>query len=345
MTDGTFHSVLRRKAGARRQRQRTAPPTPDKAMVQALAKAALDRMNLPLRVDENAAALLSLAELPEHLPDRALISLLAGPGDALGILSLDPALVAGFIEIQMAGRLGDAPVEPRRPTRTDAAMCAPFIDHFLRQLQVELGCGPSDGAPDGWAAGYSHSSMLDDPRTLGLLLEDQPYRCFRLSVELGIGTIRRGNLFLALPGAEAAGESLAATEVDAAAEHWDALLSAGVLAAPAVLGTILHRLVLPLGRAVALAPGMELGLPRGALDAVELTDGCGRRLARARLGQVDGRRALCLLAPGLPAAAGGEVDAGAAADAVAPVFPGLAPPQPTETGQGDFNPAPLAVGF
>ncbi len=302
MTDETFHSVLRRKAGAGRARLRIATLTPEKAMVQALSKAAQDLMNLALKVDENAAARLSLAELPEHLPDRALLALLSGPEDGLGLVALDPDLMAGLIEMQMIGRIGSAPVQPRRPTRTDAAMCSPFIDRFLAQLQAELG----GEAGDNWAADYRYSSALDDPRPLGPLLEDQSYRCFRLTVELGTGTTRRGSLFLALPGNDATDRDEAADPAEAV--RWEQALAQSVSEAPASLGTILHRLVLPLGKALALAPGVELVLPRSALHSVDLCDAGGHILARARLGQHDGNRALCLLTPELPLDQSGGAD-------------------------------------
>lgn len=293
MPDDSFHSVLRRKAGAGRARLRIARLTPERAMVQALSKAAQDLMNLPLGVEENAAALLSLAELPEHLPDRPLLALLSGPRDDLGLMALDPDLMAGLIEVQMLGRIGAAPVQPRRPTRTDAAMCSPFIDRFLRLLEAELG---GSAAEDNWAAGYRYASALDDPRPLGLLLEDQPYRCFRLKVKIGQEATRSGNLFLALPGNGVLAGAAAGAD-PAEVLRWETSLSRTLSEAPASLGTILYRLVLPLGQAVALAPGVELALPCSALDGVELTDGSGRVLARARLGQSEGQRALRLLTP------------------------------------------------
>ncbi len=350
MTDDSFHSVLRRKAGAGRARLRIATLTPEKALVQALAKTAQDRMNLPLKVEENAAALLSLAELPEHLPDRALMSLLSGPKDALGILSLDPDLMAGLMEMQMTGRLGLTPVEPRRPTRTDAVMCSPFIDHFLRQLQAELGGTDAGG---NWAAGYAYASALDDPRTLGLLLEDQPYRCFRLTVELGIGATRTGSLFLALPGTDAVDAGGVNADAEAAeTAHWQEALSQSVMEAPAALGTVLHRLVLPLAQAVALAPGAELTLPRDALDRVELTDASGRILARARLGQASGHRAVCLATSAASAAEEGGAE-GQHGEVAAPLLAGSRPTQVPgadgadggdrgDTAAGDRS---LAVGF
>ncbi len=334
MTDDTFHSVLRRKAGAGRARLRSATLTPEKAMVQALSKAAQDLMNLPLRVEENAAAVLSLAELPEHLPERALLALLNGPKDALGLISLDPGLLTGLLEMQTLGRLGTAPVQPRRPTRTDAAMCSPFMDRFLALLAAELSVGDPQ---DNWAAGYRYASFQEDARPLGLILEDQAYRCFRLTIEIGAGTTRSGSLFLALPGDEGLDRPEAVAD-PAEEARWEQALAQTVLEAPASLGTILHRMVLPLGQAVTLAPGTELRLPRSVLESVDLTDETGRLLARGRLGQAEGNRALCLTTP---EAAAAPAPAAATAEMVpdAPIGVG------GTHGAGPIAPEALAVGF
>jgi flagellar motor switch protein FliM len=367
MSDGGFHSVLRRKAVAGKPRGRPGQLSPERAIVQALSKAAQDLMNLPLRVEENAAALVSPVELAEHLPDRALLTLLGGASDRLGVLALDPAAMTALLEMQMLGRIGDDPLPSRRPTRTDAAMCRTFIDRFLEQLETELGNGAPEAAVPRWAAGYRYGSMLDDPRPLTLLLEDGDLRLFRVTLDFGLGPVRRGVALLALPadGTEAmatVGPAGAGAE-DPGAAAWDRSWAAAVQQAPARLDAVLGVVTLPLGQVLALTTGAELTLPIGALDRIEFRDRTGQARALGRLGQAEGGRAVRIttLLAGEDAAALPDSQFGTAAvgplhplspasSVAAPLAsarPGPAGP-PADLGEvpdDDLRPLPLSVGF
>jgi flagellar motor switch protein FliM len=69
-------------------------------------------------------------------------------------------------------------------------------------------------------------------------------------------------------------------------------LAAQVEQAECQLDAVIARLVLPIGRILALEPGEVLDLPQAALDAITLEARDGRRIARSRLGQNRGMRAL-----------------------------------------------------
>lgn len=277
--------------------------TAARALGQALARTAQDQMALPLEVAAGAEQRMTLADLPEALEERALLALIEGPGEGLGLVALGQPMLAALIEMQTMGRLGPAPPPPRRPTRTDATLAAGFIDQVLRALEEALAALPDIR----WAGGFRYASFLDDPRPLGLLLEDTSYRVFNLTLDLGLGGARRGDFLLALPAAgrgpgprpvlpaRPAAEVLAPVD---AGDDWADLIEAAVLSAPVVLEAVLYRVTVPLSAVLALQPGMDLPLPLAAVDRLQLEGLGGRALGQGRLGQSRGFRAVRLTAAG-----------------------------------------------
>lgn len=291
MAEGEKQAVLRRMTRRLQSGRPVAPPPGAQAVVLALARAAQATMGLALRATDRAEARETLAELLERLPERALLALIEGPGGAMGVVALSPAILAGLIEMQTLGRIGKGDVVPRRPTRTDAALAAGFVDRALAEADAALAAeGPA------WPAGFRYGSFLDDPRPLGLLLEDGAYRTVRIALELGIGTVRRGPLMIALPLPEDVQASGGATGRDRPAA---AIAAAGGLEPAAgdlrteLLASFPPRPV-PIGDLLALSVGQEIALGEDALSSVEIR-GLDRRLvARGRLGQAHGHRAVRL---------------------------------------------------
>jgi flagellar motor switch protein FliM len=293
-----------------------APPsaaamTPARALGQALAVAAQEMMDLPLRVLKAEDLRLSLAELLEMVEPLALLAVLEGPREALGLAALSPGMLASLIEIQTIGRIGPPEAEARRPTRTDAAMSAGFLDRALAEVETFLA---ADEAIT-WAGGFRYGSFLDDPRPLGLVLEEGGYRVLRLGLGFGAEAARRGDLLLALPypgrGAPPAGRGGAGGRSGAgatppagwspgddaagdAAALWQGRLDRAVMQAPAELHAVMDRISLPLSAVLALRPGALIELPPDAVAALRLEGADGRLLTLARLGQIRGHRAVRL---------------------------------------------------
>jgi flagellar motor switch protein FliM len=274
-------------------------PGADRSWRLALARAAQDTLSLPLDVPRLSLHRRSLTELTDLLPDRALLAVLEGPGDALGLLAMSPPVLAGLIEVQTMGRvLAQSPL-PRKPTRTDAAMVGGVIERAMSALDDAL----VDEADLVWAGGFRYASFLDDPRPLGLLLEDQPYRVLTAQVSLA-GGAKAGEVILALP-AEGRGRRptlAAAQDEDAHAVHaFSQSLSEAVLGVPCELDAVLARVVLPLAAVLGMAPGTIVPLPAASLSDLRVEGLTGHILAEARLGQNRGMRALRLGGPVLPA--------------------------------------------
>lgn len=317
-------AVLRRKVAAARPAD-TPVETGARAWRVAVARAARDCIGLDLAVPVLRDDRRSLGELLDLLPDRALLAVLEGPEQGLGLLALSPEVLAGVIEQQTIGRVAATPPLPRRPTRTDAAMCIRLVDAALSALETALATSPDLT----WTAGFRYASFLDEARPVGLLLEDVPFRVLACDVDLA-GGVRSGRVLLALP-AEGRGPRPAPPppggETPATAQAWQASLDGAVLGAEIVLDAVIARLRLPLAQAMALEPGAILPLRDGHLDRVALIAPGGDTIATGKLGQHRGARALKL-----------RKLADVAPPPAAPTTPVLAP---AETA-GTVAPTPLA---
>ncbi len=351
-------TVMQRKSGAGKPRPEDAVMSPQKALRQALAKTAQDQMQLPLSVIEASEARRSLAELPEAIEDQALMLIVEGPGGALGLILVSPVVLTALIEMQTMGRLGQAEVVPRRPTRTDAAMAAGFIDAVLAGAEAALAELPDIT----WAGGFRFSSWLEDSRLIGLLFEDAPYRMFRLKLDLGSNGGRQGSLILALPangrgpgprrrggaaGATRAAASSAA-EIEAAdAVVWQAVLEQAVMAT-AVQVEAVHRVKMSIADVLQLRVGSVVPVPMEALENLVIIGQDGRGVANGRLGQVMGYRAVRLvLDTSARDETSGDVLGGFAAppQSLGDGLSGASPFPAMGDGGGGFAMAPMAGGF
>lgn len=300
MSEVASDTVLKRKAEAGRSQFAGGAVTPEKALGQALAKAAQDMMKLPLRVASVQVGRMSLSELIDCLPDRALLALLEGPEEGLGLMALAPEMLASLIEMQTTGRISARAVAPRRPTRTDAAMSAPFVDRVLGEFEVHLA---ADAAIT-WAGGFRYASYLEDARPLGLLMEDTGYRVFRLTLECGEGEGRQGSLLLALPSegkgapparaGSGADRNDPATGGDHATADWQRRMQDVVLGARVQVEAVFDRVSMPLSAVLALKNDALVPLSSGALSELRI-EGHGRFVAFGKLGQCQGKRAVRLI--------------------------------------------------
>ncbi len=285
--------VIRRKVAAGRADRLDGGPGADRGWRLALARAANDMMDLPLEVVRMSVERRTLAELLDLAPERALIAVLEGPGDGLGIVTLSPPVLAAMIEIQTVGRVGTAAPPARKPTRTDASMVAGLIDRALEDLEAGLEADPDLT----WAGGFRYASFLDDPRPLGLLLEEEAYRVLTAEVRLAHGA-RTGEVLMALP-AEGRGRAPRAlpeaTPAPVAAALFTKALTDQVMRTEAELAAVLHRVTLSLSAVMGMKVGEVVPLPTAALDRIVLQGMDGRQLAVGKLGQNRGMRAVRLV--------------------------------------------------
>ena len=257
-----------------------------------LARAARDTLALGMDVVGLTQSRASLAELLDMPPDRALIAVLEGPGDGLGLMAVSAPLLAAMTEMQTIGRVSASAPALRKPTRTDAAMVAGFVDAALAGLDASL----VNDADLMWAGSFRYASFLEDPRPLGLLLEDAAYRVFLADITVEGGT-RAGQILMALP-AEGRGErpkSVIHVVPEAMAGHaFTAELSARLDGAPCELQAVIHRITVPLSAVMAMNIGDILTLSLASIDRIGVQGLNGHPIAEGRLGQNRGMRAVRL---------------------------------------------------
>ncbi|MDB5665804.1 FliM/FliN family flagellar motor switch protein [Cypionkella sp.] len=293
MADTQQDGVIRRKIAAIKALLAEGGPGADRSWRLALARAARDCLSLPLEVTSLSLHHRSLAELLELPAQQALIAVLQGPSEGMGLLIISPQVLAAMIESQTLGKVSTVQLTGRKPTRTDAAMVAPTLDAALEGLEQML----AQEADLQWAGGFRYASFLDDPRPLGLLLEDIDYRVLTAEVSLGLGA-RQGSVLLALP-ADGKAPMPARRTPGPEAQLQSGLAFAQALAeqvedAGCVLNAVVSRVSLPLHRVMGLQVGEVILLQRAAIDRIHLEGLDGRSMIDGRLGQNRGMRAIRL---------------------------------------------------
>lgn len=234
----------------------------------------------------------SLPEVLDLAEPGMFLALLEGTGERMGLLMVCADVLAGLIEAQTTGKIDAEPASLRKPTRTDAALLVPMIDVFLRLAEQRS----TALAEASLIAGYAYGSFLDDPRPLGLMLDEIGYRVMKIKVSLGYGA-KSGDWILVLPntqddmgpgeGVDRGGESAA---------DWAQRLEVAVTDSPVVLETILCRVFVPLTEAMRLRSGDVLRVPETALEAMSLENISNQAIGVGRLGQARGQRAIRLTA-------------------------------------------------
>lgn len=259
-----------------------------------LARAARDHMKLALGFESLQGHEVGLIEVLETPMERALILMLEGAGDALGLMIISSPILSGMIEMLTLSRLaadfGDA---PRSPTRTDAAMVVDMIDAALASFAQSMA---EQGATE-WSQPYHYAAFIEDPRPLHLMLEDGNYRLLRAQVHLEHGA-RQGAITLAVPVQAAFAMDFPAPEVDffpadtGAPDLFTTEFSDQISAVSTQLDAVLAQITLPLDRILRMQAGEVLALSGAALDNIQLQGIDGLALAAGKLGQQRGMRAI-----------------------------------------------------
>lgn len=287
---------------------------PAKALRLSVSRAAEKLWGLPVRIQGIHQEIIGQEEFLDSLDDSMLLMLTDGPMNALGTVAMDQQSVAALVEVQTMGTVLRARAAERQPTRTDASVCEPLVNEMLRGLSLNL----AEDRNGWWADGFRYGDLVEDVRTLGLILTAPEMQVFRMSIDFD-GGAKEGELILALPVREKPEKverpSTGKPKADFGAEFENV---------EAELDVVLATLPMTLAEVERLEPGMRLELPPDALNKVRLCTGgtCPRLVGQ--MGQLDGFRALKLNAgPGLRAAAPPRAAAADEPDAAASDLPAL----------------------
>lgn len=307
MSEKESSTVIHRKARQGRADFDARAMSPARALRLAV-EASGDRLfGLALVVRAVEQRRLVAAALGGEADTAGLIVLLDGPDGVRGAALFDPPLVQALIEVQTTGRIRTGPPPARAFTATDAAMTAPLIDAMMRRFADLLtGAGPGaegDGdtrtGPDHWSGVFRFGDRVADARALALALGDEDLDLFRLTIDFDSGA-PAGALALILP--PRAGLPPYPGGTAGAGDDFD--LAAVALGVPVTLDAVLVRITMPLSEVCALKPGTILPVSAAAIGRSELVAPGGHVAARARLGQMNGFRALRLLGPAVVAGQG-----------------------------------------
>lgn len=279
----TVNAALARKLSAGQDDLGDRPRSVLRALRLALARAAGERLDLPLAVIGARQSNRLQDEVSKGVGDDWLLLLLRCDA-GVAAACLDPGLVSAIVQTQTIGEVLADPPPERAFTDTDAAMAAPLVEAtFARALA--LAESPSEQA---CLSGCEFTSRAAGLRPLTLALVAEGYRVFDLTVELASGA-RQGQISIILPDLPVVSE---ATDLTEDAEGSCLESASGVLRAE--LNAVLCRMALPLAELSVLEVGTVLPLTNARLDRTEILTIDRTRAGAGRLGQCGGMRAVRL---------------------------------------------------
>ncbi len=277
----TVNAALARKLSAGREGFKNRPRSILRVLRLGFARAAADRLNLPLAVIGAKQSNQPATDLVEDVGDDWLLLFFRGP-DGVAAACLDPNTVSAIVQTQTIGQLTATPPEARAFTNTDAAMVAPLVEEALVKA-AELAEMAEEEVD---LTGYEYMTRAGDLRSLCLTLVEEVYCGFELTIDLA-GGVRQGHIAILLPQRPCDVEEDAGAQPDAGARLEQ---SSGVVRAE--LNAVLCRMNVPLSDLSALGIGDVLPLERARLDRTEVLAIDRTRAAVGRLGQSGGLRAV-----------------------------------------------------
>jgi flagellar motor switch protein FliM len=279
----TVSAALVRKLSVGQEEQGDKPRSVLRALRLAFARAAGERLQLPMVVIGARQSHRTPDVLAEQIGEDWLLMQFVDEDGMSSAICMDLGAVSAIVQVQTIGHvMADEPT-PRAFTHTDGAMVAPLVeDAFARA--VDLVETPGDQSS---LSGMEYSARLADLRTLSLAMAEDAYRVFDLTVELG-GGLRQGQISVILPDRTTENaEEVTQEDIGPNLEQ-----ASGVLRAE--LNTVICRMSLPLASLSQLKVGDVLPLTGSRLDRAEVLTIDRNRAAIGRLGQCGGMRAVRL---------------------------------------------------
>lgn len=258
--------------------------SPCNAFKNALPKAADHAVDLPLVVLDVEVSNHTRSSLLEKLEKGRLYMLIQSGDDRLGIVVPDAGCLGGLIEIQTIGDVSLSAPDVRLPTRTDASMVEPFVDAALTEFAHQL-----EGDEElSRYIGFSYFKLVEDMRHLPIILPEDDYACYEVS--MGMGRVAKpSKVLFAFPNTTVAN---AISENVGPSQKWTEAIEAGVMSSRARVNVVLHRVSIPLDEVSQLKVGQEIMIPRKAVQSLCVEGSDGKTVARGKLGQANGFRAV-----------------------------------------------------
>lgn len=279
-------ATLRRKLAGADTAAASREMTALRALRLAMARTAGDTLGLALGAIAARQSLRAPDEVSADIAADGLLMLLDCAGTQTGAAVLSLPLVSSLIQQQTMGRVADRAPDPRPFTDTDALICAPFLEDCLR-MAADIAEAECDRA---CLADIRFGARAGDARALCLALRAQRYRVYAFTLDIAEGR-RQGDLALILPDPAPVAPDPRQSGADRDPDQ------SPLMQVEADLTAVLARLRLPLDRLNALRVGDLVPVARERVDETALVAPGGAVIARGRLGQMNGQRAVRLMAP------------------------------------------------
>lgn len=271
-------------------RKKTAPAkavVPGGASVSAMLKKLMPRvadqaMALDVLVGAVNFGTADKSDVLAQLGDNDLVYLMEDDEETRAICVVTPGLLAALIEKQVSGRVSETEPPDRVATRTDGIVASDIVDRWISG--AEMAAVEGNYSDVLVFAGFKRLDRVLNKRNTDLSLDPVNFRT--LSVELSLeGGAKTGSIYFAAPKPKL-------VALDAASSKNRIHKHLADIEAP--MTAILTRIPVPIERVKKLAVDDVIDVPISALLNVQLEGLNGQRITHARLGQLNGNKAVRL---------------------------------------------------
>ncbi|MFT4715346.1 MAG: flagellar motor switch protein FliM [Paracoccaceae bacterium] len=220
-------------------------------------------------------------------PTPGLLVVIKTPDGRTGLLTLDGMLVNALVELMTGASDRAVYKQARVPTVIDVALCKEFCGLLLKLFPNELAKVVGQVV----LPNLTWSETEVEAVKLSFILENSAMLRLSGMVSFQDG-IRGGEISLALPTSTwASGGDIKPAKQD---NGWAKKLADNVLNTHLPLRANLETLHMPLSAALALRPGDHLAISSFALSDLGLSSLDGSVILHGRLGQENGKKAICV---------------------------------------------------
>lgn len=271
-------------------RKKLRPPAPSRAPChgplervadELFRKSAKNGFDLNIEVSDVQVSRIRTDVALESLPEIAVRLLLSSADGELGLCVIDGDLNDGLIEQQTLGRIAKAVRGDRAVTQIDAALCEGFVRTVLSIMEEELSATTQASA----VLGFVCDKPNFDLEELTLMLTAEQMDIMRVTIDMGPG-VKTGVIEFWFPA------SGVITSADGVISNpVGPKLRDHVLDVEVHVNAMLDPVPISLGKMLGMKVGDLMEIPREALVSARIMDRRGVLVTRARLGQLNGRRA------------------------------------------------------
>lgn len=274
-------SILRKKLRPRAPTRAPCHGPLERHADEIFRKTAKVGFDLNIEVRQISVLRVNTSDVLEKLPKISVALMLTSADGEFGLCVIDGELNDGLIEQQTLGRIAKAKRGDRAVTQIDAALCEGFVRQILQTMETDLAATAQASS----VLGYVCDKAQFDREELALTLTAEQMDVLKVTIDMGPG-IKTGHIEFWFPakGAIISAEGMISNPVGPK-------LLPHVLDVEVRVNAVLDPVPISLGKMMNLKVGDIVEIPREALVSARIMDSRGVLMTRARLGQLNGRRA------------------------------------------------------